>query len=489
MHVILGGGVDMATHRSPFSARAILLLVLAGILTFAVAGGLAACGQSSNTASSGSKTNTGTYTPNKALDTSSPVHLVIVGNSATNKSLENTINSFCQIYPNCNIDYEYIQDYDKNMPTRLASNDNIDLFMTKNIQAGSSCYPYALELLGQSDKLDLSGAYQGLIRNFTVTSDGVTKLYAVPLGGEIRGMYVNTTLLDSLGLKVPTNYKEFMECCKALKAAGYVPLQGNPSTFGQHLMYPYVCNLVANANDYQTAYNKVENREAQTSTLFTEPVSRLYEIVQNGYYDYKFVETKYSAFSDSTEAVAVRSFLGITADANGSYAKADDIGKVAFMPQAMSFKNALDKASSDYHSGIKYQFILSPVGDDGGFAYLSPATGMAVNANSSNTAWALEFMNYLFSPDINKKFSSDAGYVPNTADALESIHTSFDVAPSHISQLGQVSFSYVFYDVMNKTLTDVSKANNPKYMQSDGTMYPLSYYMDNLEAAFIAARG
>ena len=253
-------------------------------------------------------------------------------------------------------------------------------------------------------------------------------------------------------------------------------------------MYPYVCNLIANADNYQSVYNQVENRETGTSELFSEPVGRLYDIVQNGYYDYKFVETKFGTFTDSTDNVAVRSFLGITANATGSSAKTDDIGKVAFMPQTMSFKNALDKARDDYHSGIQYQFILAPVGDDGGYAYLSPASGMAVNVNSSNTAWDLEFMNYLFAPDINKAYAADQGLIPNTADAVETINALFDVDASHVSQLGQVSFSYIFYDVMNKTLTDVSKANNPKYMQSDGSMYPLSHYMDELEASFAAAR-
>ena len=39
------------------------------------------------------------------------------------------------------------------------------------------------------------------------------------------------------------------------------------------------------------------------------------------------------------------------------------------------------------------------------------------------------------------------------------------------------------------TLTDVSKGNNPKYMQEDGTLYPLQHYMDTLESAFAGARG
>ena len=56
------------------------------------------------------------------------------------------------------------------------------------------------------------------------------------------------------------------------------------------------------------------------------------------------------------------------------------------MPGAMSLKGVMAKVKEDYHSNIDYEFILSPVGDEGGFAYLSPAAGLAVNKNSTNVS-------------------------------------------------------------------------------------------------------
>jgi spermidine/putrescine-binding protein len=129
------------------------------------------------------------------------------------------------------------------------------------------------------------------------------------------------------------------------------------------------------------------------------------------------------------------------------------------------------------------------VGDDGGYAYLSPADGIAINKNSANTAWALEFLNYLFSPQINKTFAADQNIISNTADAMDTIKSQFSVQPDHICQLGQVTFDYVFYNVIKKSLMDVSKGNNPKYMKDDGTMYDLGHYMDLLEGAFAEQRG
>ena len=132
--------------------------------------------------------------------------------------------------------------------------------------------------------------------------------------------------------------------------------------------------------------------------------------------------------------------------------------------------------------------LAAGVGDGGGYAYLSPATGIAVNRNSAHTEWALEFLNYLFTPEVNRAFAEEQNIIPNTAQALDVITDTFHVDDAHVCQLGQVTFRYVFYDVVHQPLIDVSKANNPKYMQPDGTMYDLEYYMAELESAFAAQR-
>lgn len=441
----------------------------------------------SMTACAQQSTKSGSYIPKEDLLSEDPVTLKLTGTSESFKAMENVISSFAGLYPNCSIEYEYVQDYENSVTTRLSNNDDIDLFITNNITSSSPYLPFALELSGQSDALDLSGAYEGLLRNFTIAGDN-GGMYAIPLGGEVRGMYVNTTLLKKLGLSVPQNYEELLDCCAKLKDAGYIPMQGNPGYFGQILMYPYICSLIANADDYETVYDEVNSCADGVSELFREPFARLYNIVENGYYNYKYAETNDNLFLESSNEVTARSFLDLTEDANGNVQKKEDVGQVAFMPQTMSFQNYLDKIKEDYHSTIEYEFILAPVGDDGGYAYLSPAEGIAVNKNSDNVKWALEFLNYLFSKDVNQTFAKEQCIIPNTADALDAINADFQVDEAHICQLGQVTFDYVFYDVMKTSLTDVSKANNPKYMKEDGTMYDLDYYMDGLEASFAENR-
>jgi raffinose/stachyose/melibiose transport system substrate-binding protein len=456
--------------RGVIRKKAAVLLCMGVLLSV-----LSACG-----------TKKSSYQRNKGLS-ADRVTLKLTGMTPSFKAMEKAIASFNKIYPNCSVEYEYIQDYDNSMKTRLQNNDNVDLFITNNITSTSAFLPYAMELKSQKDRLNLDSTYDGLIRNFTIPGNN-GGLYALPLGGEVRGVYVNVTLLNSLGLSVPSGYAEWMDCCGKLKAAGYIPLQGNPGLFGQQLMYPYVCSLIANADDYQAVYNEVNKCRPGVSERFREPMKRLYDMVANGYYNYKSVETQYRAFMDGTDETAARSFLNIESAPDGSGQKKDDLGTAAFMPGTMSFKSYLDKMRDDYHSKIEYRFILAPVGDDGGYVYLSPAEGIAVNKNSSRAEWALEFLNYLFSKDANKAFAADRNIIPNTPDALDIISSQFKVGSGHVCQLGQVSFDYVFYNVMKEALTEVSKGNNPKYMKSDGTMYDLDHYMSNLENAFAAKR-
>ena len=60
----------------------------------------------------------------------------------------------------------------------------------------------------------------------------------------------------------------------------------------------------------------------------------------------------------------------------------------------------------------------------------------------------------------------------------------FSIGNDRISQLGQVSFNYMFYDIIKTELIEISKGNNPKYMKEDGSLYDFDYYMGNLAAAF-----
>jgi ABC-type glycerol-3-phosphate transport system substrate-binding protein len=407
--------------------------------------------------------------------------------------------SFMKKYPDCTIVYEPLQNYSTSVVTRLKSTDpedEVNLFIAGNIQDNynTNLMPYAYNLYSAPDQVDLSQCFPGLIQNFTyIDTQNPTStdkiIYSVPLGGEVRGMAVNKTLLSHYSLSVPTKQSEFLSCCDTLSKANLYPLQGNPGNFGQFLMYPYVANQVANASDYQTVFAEVNERKTGCSEIFREPMAFLYSLVEKNYYNYKKVETDLGFFLDATTNTAARNFLNIIAGTDGTYSKKDDLGQIPFMPIAMSSMETIDQMKADYHSTIDYDFIVSPVGTEGGYAYLSPANGIAVNKNSASLklAWSLRFLNYLFRAENNKTFATKMNILPNTTDVFDTIKTRFSIPENHISQLGTVTFAYDFFSIMKSQLAAVSKGNNPKYMQTDEsgntTMYPLSYYMTSLENA------
>jgi ABC-type glycerol-3-phosphate transport system substrate-binding protein len=455
--------------------------------------------------STGCAKDTTAYEKNTSLPTT-PVTLRLAGQSPSFKALQTVFNNFKKIYPNVTVTYEYIQNYSTNLKKRFIADkavsdasgtptgEEIDLFITENITSSSAFKDYALNLNGVGKKINLSQTYSGFIKNFTIQT--TNELYAVPFGGEVRGMYVNKTLLNEFNLKVPTNYSEFMSCCKTLKDAGYIPLQGNPGVFSQLLMYPYCCDLIANADDYQGTYDKVNSIVDGVSEIFRAPMQRLYDIITNYYYNYDFVEKNYYHYTNGSDTGAASDFLTvpgtITYDGATVTKSTDKLSRTAFLPESMSFQELLDNTKEEAGSNQEYEFILSPMGDNGGFAYLSPSSGIAVARYSPHQEFALEFMNYLFNKKINKAFAKNYYVIPNTDDTLDLFKQTFPDAAANkrLSNLGQVTFDYVFYNPMKAGLMACSKGNKQKtgYMDQDSSgnwsIYPFSHFMDNLETEF-----
>lgn len=433
------------------------------------------------------------YQKNNDLDQNEEITLRIASRQDTWPEMDSVIAKFEEIYPNCTVVCEPIEDYGDNLPLRLEQDEKkIDIFSTTNINENTKYRDKALNLISEESAkiLDLSKANAGLVQNFRDTTVENAQ-FAVPYGAEMRGMYVNTTLLSKYGLEVPTNRAELLHCCEVLHDAGLVPLQSDVGSFAQQLLYPYICNSVVNGGNYEQMYEAIEKIEPGISEYFRDAYAFLYELVEKGYYDYKRVEEETPYTFDGNECKAL-DFLNIIKVSEDVYEKKDDIGGIAFTISTQAFGLELEKAKSDYHSEIEYKFILSPVGEDGGYAYLSPADGLAINNRSDHTEWALEFLNFFFTPEINKAFAQEAGKIPNTSDAL----LQYDVPADHTSDVGQMTFSYPFYKTVTTLMCagyddmiGISKMNAKKYMtdNGDGTysiQYSLEDYLARLEAEF-----
>lgn len=435
---------------------------------------------------SGCGTETKKYQKNTKLDTSENVRLVIVGAWKDCRSLELVAQKFNELYPNCTVEYEYLQDYSNNLKKRVISeNDRVDLYISSGIQKDENGNIFSLDLLEYPEQVSLDDTFPGLVDNAKQLDDNLKEhLYSIPFGAVMRGLYVNKTLLSSLGIDIPTNRTELLAACKKLKEAGYIALQDNPATFAQRLLFPYIAHLVYDEN---AGINNQELLAAcgdDAAEILRDPLEFLYGLVAENYYNYKYVEVQGQRFLDLSDEGLCRNFLNIIGT-DGNYTKADDLGEVPFMPATNSLMTSMEKIKSDYHSTIEYEFILAPVSDEGGYAYMSPSNNIGVNKNSYHLDWTLEFMNFIFAEENNKIFAESFHITPNTKDALELISKEYNIPVRSIGQPANVTFgSYNFYNLIIGSLVTTAKANNPKYMQADGTMYPFEYYFNGLKEAF-----
>lgn len=433
----------------------------------------------------------GTMNSELQLSDTTKVTLRVAGDTEDFKALEMLAQRFHEKHPNCTVEYEYIQNYEENLTKRLATEEEaVDLFVTDNIQKDAKTLDYAMELNSQGDKLNLSDAYDGMIKNFTL--NGTDRLYAVPMTSELRGLYVNKTLLKKYGIDVPQNRQELLDACAKLKEEGYIPLQGNPGNFGQQLIYPYIANMIVNSDDYEATWNMINTCEDGCADYFEDPLSFMYELMQNGYYDYKTQENTYQGFLTMEAECVAQSFLGVYDQGDGTKQIYED-GIVPFMPGPVSLGTQMERIKQDYHSDIDYEFMLAPVSDEGGYAYISPGRGIAINKYTNHADWALAFLNYMFEEDNNKQFAKDYDSIPNTDDVVTYVSNKFDIPQDRICQLGDVTFDYGFYDTIVDTIVAISKGNNPKYMQDNGdgtySLYDFWYYMSGLRDAFTVQKG
>lgn len=353
----------------------------------------------------GCGSNTKSQKKNPNLDTSETVNLKVAGSLKDYKALEIVGQKFTELYPNCTIEYEYLQDYGDTLLKRLDSEeDKIDLFSTGNITMDSERRPYALDLNAQTDKLDLS---------------------------EVRGLYVNKTILAKCGLEVPTNREELLEACSVLKENGYIPFQANPGNFGQQLIYPYVASMIANADNYDEVYARVNTAEEGVEEMFRDTMDFLYTIMSEDYYDYKRGQDEYGYFMDASVDAMVHCFLNVV-ETDVENPVTDPDGIIPFMTAPISSRSQMEKVKEDYHSNIDYEFILAPVSEEGGFAYLSPGDGIAINKNSDHVDWALEFLNFFFQEENNKLFAEEYDVIPNTSDAIAYVSKEFGIPEDQV---------------------------------------------------------
>lgn len=130
---------------------------------------------------------------------------------------------------------------------------------------------------------------ESLLEQTTFANDGAEygtgSLFGLPYAaGSTEGIYYNKSVLNNLGLELPTTLEEFENSLKAAAEAGEIPIQiGNLEQYPMiNILHPIMCaiNPVEYLRDFVYARNNVSFDTPET----LEAVAMLGEWVENGYF-------------------------------------------------------------------------------------------------------------------------------------------------------------------------------------------------------------
>ncbi len=309
--------------------------------------------------------------------------LTVAGHYGNFESLEAEFERFYEYYPNANLQYVTMDDYNNIISSALAGSEPPDIFITNSWMIGNEQYDPMFEacevLSDPSVGIDYSCIKDSLLQ--TTDSGDVLML---PIFTTSYGMLVNMDLFEKEGLKVPTNFGELMEVCRKLKAAGYEsPVMGTDRFSGPGLFncfaYPmYAWHVIQNSDQLEA----LNGLEPSSGELMRPALERLSEFVNSDCIDVAKCEQE---ITDDYDSVIMRFFEG---DVPMMLASGDVVSGTAKR-----------ESKSDAFSAhpFQYRFFAAPAGDEGGYFINSFSIFFSVNRHSENIDMANEFMRFLIS--------------------------------------------------------------------------------------------
>ncbi|MDA8410258.1 MAG: extracellular solute-binding protein [Treponema sp.] len=167
------------------------------------------------------------------------------------------------------------------------------------------------------------------------SSDGV--VYGVPFTNQGIGFYYNKELFAKAGLnpaKAPTEWKDFLAACDALKKAGITPIgagDASPCFTVDFMLRALVANFYGPA---VTGFTK-DGKASYTDPQYRQAVAMVDELLKKGYIDPQGASVNY--FMDAIDAFKAGKsaiFVGLTSDVAHwkDFEGSLGLGKVGYFP-------------------------------------------------------------------------------------------------------------------------------------------------------------
>ena len=351
-----------------------------------------------------------------ALDTKAACKITVAGTYDNFEALELEFDKFNEIYPNVQLSYVKLDDYNNMLGTVLESNDKPNIFFSFSWMIGNAQYDPVFEQME-----DLSASELGLnldcIRPGLINHDAEDRVLMVPVFSRTYGMLVNNDLFKKEGFSVPTTWTDLLKVCEGFRGKGYAsPMMGYSLKASSSIMntvaYPLFTAALAENPEALALANALDPAAGEYMRPALEAVEQL---VKSGCIDL----TECDKIEDNYTQVILRFFEG-------------DVPMMICHGDTVSGTKKRESQSEAFSkSPFNYTFVPIPVTEEGGYFIDSPSVEFSVNKNCDNLDMTNEFMRFLITNEaLNEMASMKRLVTPTTDLSLDSVYAPFSQVPS-----------------------------------------------------------
>jgi multiple sugar transport system substrate-binding protein len=349
------------------------------------------------------------------LDTSVKCNIKVAGGYDNFEALEAEFDRFNKYYPNAELVYTKVDDYNNMIGTVLNGNDAPDIYVNYSWMYGRDQYKSSIEHAENLADPKLGFDLNCIRSNIIVKTDDGT-LPMIPVFSNTYGMLVNKNLFEKEGLSVPTTYKELVDVCKAFREKGYDnPMMGfskkETTSLFSLAIYPFFCGTVAKDKD---AVKELNSLDASAGKYLRPSLEKITQFLNDNCINLNAC----GEIENNYDAVILRFFEG-------------DIPMMTCSGDTVSGTKKRESRSEAFIANpFTYTFVPVPMSDEGAVFLDMSNLQFSVNKNSSSLHMANEFMRFLISSEELNEMAQIKGLMSPTKDlSFNSIYAAFGAVP------------------------------------------------------------
>ena len=334
------------------------------------------------------------------LDPAVEGEIVVAGSYSNFEALEAVFDGFAKFYPNVEMRYSRLDDYNNTIDVVLRGEEAPDIYCLQQWMIEREKYAFLFEtaedLANPDLNFDLDVIRPGLI--YTMP-DG--KVPMLPIFTTAYGVLVNDDLFSENGLTMPVTYQELIDVAEKLKAADYSsPIMGyNDAQYLYHILtYTDFADRLINDPE---AVAKLNALDPEAGEYMRPTLEYVKDVIDRGMIDTAKCSEE---ISDNYQSVILRFFEG-------------DVPMMLVTGDTVSGTPKRESLSENFmNHPFSYSFHVLPSTDDGLYFMNPLSIAFAVNQNSADLELTNEFMRYLISTETLNQMAQVKRLITPTKD-------------------------------------------------------------------------